>query len=211
MNYEINTNMIKERMRKNSTRGDMVPKRVVDKVITITILLSTLATTTLALGIQGLNYGIEKILDLNQQGRITENISTLLGTEMNIVAKNTHRTKDNSNSYYDTYGIAKDIASLEPSLYDLALYNTYVNIEYNRTNNMDNVVLGLCNQAYSSDNSFIKSKLGTARSFDEYLKVNGYVDEYENASIEKFVETGEMLEDLLEDYLEQEVKGKGLN
>lgn len=132
-----------------------------------------LGAAAIVVGI-GLSSAISKI-----DNKITSN--SYVYYNRTIVTENTHRTSDNQNFWYDTDDIAFEISTLDESVdKDAIIYATYMNLDYNRTDNMNDVMRAL--KKYEDETSKFKKY----NSFAEYVIDFGFVKENGEADIEEY-------------------------
>ncbi len=158
------------------------------KKIAIAILITLLIVVSIKLTLFFKN-SVSEAIDVNKSNIALSQLSydsndTKMYTEaynnskkyVDIVAQNTHRTKDYQNYYFDNYEIAKDILKLPYYAIDMGIYNVYLDMGPDRSNpghpNLDEVIdyLGSLTQ----DDEILKKKFGRCYTFDDYLIKNGF-------------------------------------
>lgn len=173
-------------------------------LIIMLIISSVFATLTVEDAVQYIqnNYNISRVQSLQAQMLVPPNAQTTLG----IVARNTHRTQDFQNYWFDNTGIAEDILYLPDVSFDANLYATYVDMGHDRENayidNWDHVIKALGDAASYEKDPIAFARTHGCNTFEQYLIKNGFVNEAGEPDVEKFDQYGKQAVAMYKDYLQ---------
>jgi len=105
-----------------------------------------------------------------------------------IVSEEVHRTKDNTNYYYDTRGIA--LRLLDEPDFDLALYGVYNRLMCGTQENKELHMSRILNEAkgFVEENPEKYKNSPKYGYFEGYLEEKGFVDKDGNPSIKVYKE-----------------------
>ena len=106
-----------------------------------------------------------------------------------IVERNTSMTNDNNGIFYDNTGIAIDLLKLDDNMFDAGLYTVYNDMGGHRDNDYHNFD-SLDDFVSLEKNPAIYNKFHGCRNFDDYLIKNGFINEDNTPSREKFEKYG---------------------
>lgn len=160
------------------------------------IVAGLISVSTISIGVNTINE-INNPLNMSNLSReIGGIVSQVDDTHLqSIVSQNTHFNGETS--YYDQEGIAKDLLSLDSSLFDYAFCsvcddmgsNINNKVGLNGMSNIDTVIYYL-NMYSKMDgkyfNQYVSNMFNSVSSLDDYLLKNNFVDGGGNPSIDAF-------------------------
>ncbi len=163
----------------NSKEKAKVPLKTKKKKISKKVIATALASLIgVSFVIGGIKYGVDSISEYKEDTEIANMIGMLAqdeGEAGNIISQNTYGFYSGSKrtTAYKVDKIAEDIIDIciqNPDLLDITLYRTYFDMNYNRLDNMDDVIRWL--KIYASNDeslNFINDKLKDTTVFLEYV------------------------------------------
>lgn len=174
----------------------------------IATLLAIILTLLFELGVIHTVNEIDAHIDTNTVQKAVSQLLVPPNAEKTpgIVNRNTHRTEDFQNFWYDNAGIANDILKLPDEAFDAILYSVYDDMGTNRSNsyidNFSRVIAALGTSATPENNPLAYARCAGCDTFEEFCIKNGYVDSLGNPSTEMYVDQGKKAVDAYNAYLE---------
>jgi len=178
--------------------------------VALALLCASISASTI--GVQNVANDIIDTINLNKTAQSMSEILVKPGAKItpDIINRNTYRTDDYQGFWFDNQGIAEDLLSLPPQMFEAALYVTYCQMGIHRQNayinNWDKVILSLNNLTTGSEHTLVKGKVSGCQTFNDYLVKNGFVDENNLPLESKFIEYGKKVLDLYSSYIENYAK-----
>jgi len=174
-----NSNLKSTKYRK--CKIDLPSVRLRKQVLTL-LVATAIASTGVGIGV---TLGVQKAI-----GTYNELITVhdVLSEFNDIVSEEVHRTKDNTNYYYDTRGIA--LRLLDEPDFDLALYGVYNRLMCGTQENKELHMSRILNEAkgFVEENPEKYKNSPKYGYFEGYLEEKGFVDKDGNPSIKVYKE-----------------------
>ncbi len=217
-----------EKVRDFSVNVLSVERKTKQREVNVDVLKKIISGVLLVSVITVASFGLDKAIEFNSPLKM-ENMSKEIYAVIRqvedfkphtILGQNTRRNGDVV--FYDQEGIAKDLLSLDSSLFDYALCsvcnemgnNLNNNVGINGLSNIDAVIYYLrfySNMEGKYFNQYVSSAFRDVDSLNGYLIKNGYVDSNGNPSMEMFKKASDSNAQVIYDIIKAQSKGASLS